>query len=35
MSIVYGDVYKIKSNPDLFMNHVGVPVLGRVMLNPV
>ena len=33
MSDVYGDVYKQKSNLDLCTNPVGVPVLGRVMLD--
>ena len=33
MSIVYGDVPKLKSNLDLCTNPIGVPVLGRVMLD--
>ena len=35
MTIVYGDVPKPKSNLDLCTNLVGVPVLGRVMLDPL
>ena len=35
MSNVYGDVPKPKSNLDLCTNLVGVPVLGRVMLDPL
>ena len=35
MSIVYGDVPKPKSNLDICTNPVGVPVLGRVMLDPL
>ena len=35
MSTVYGDVLKPKSNLDLCTNPVGVPVLGRVMLDPL
>ena len=35
MSTVYGDIPKPKSNLDLCTNLVGVPVLGRVMLNPL
>ena len=33
MSTVYGDAPKPKSNLDLCTNPVGVPVLGRVMLD--
>ena len=35
MSSIYGDVPKQKSNLDLCTNPVDVPVLGRVMLNPL
>ena len=35
MSTVYEDVPKRKSNLDLCTNPVGVPVLGRVMLDPL
>ena len=35
MSIVYGDVPKPKSNLDLCTNPIGVPVPGRVMLDPL
>ena len=35
MSTVYGDVPKLKSNLNLCTNPVGVPVLGRVMLDPL
>ena len=35
MSTVYGDVSKPKSNLNLCTNPVGVPVLGRVMVNPL
>ena len=33
MSIVYEDVYKIKSNLDLFTNPSGMPFLGQVILD--
>ena len=33
MSTIYGDVSKPKSNLNLCTNLVGVPALGRVMLN--
>ena len=32
---IYGDFYKPKSNPNLYTNHVRVPVLGRMMLDPL
>ena len=35
MSIVYDDVPKPKSNQDLCTNTVSVPILGRVMLDPL
>ena len=35
MSTVYEDVPKPKSNLDLCTNPVGLPVLGRVMLDPL
>ena len=35
MSTIYGDFHKPKSNQDLCINLVGVPVLGRVMLDPL
>ena len=35
MSTIYGDVPKTKSNLDLCTNPVGVPVLCRVMLDPL
>ena len=35
MSTVYGNVYKPKSNLDLYTNPIDVPILGRVMLNPL
>ena len=35
MSILYGDVYKPKSNLDLCTNPVGVPILGWVILDPL
>ena len=35
MSTVIGDVPKPKSNLDLCTNPVSVPVLGRVMLDPL
>ena len=35
MSNVYGDIPKTKSNLDLRTNLVDVPVLGRVMLDPL
>ena len=35
MSIVYGDVYKPKSNLDLGTNPISVPILGWVMLDPL
>ena len=35
MSTVYGDVYKPKFNLDLCTNPVGVPVICRVMLDPL
>ena len=35
MFTVNGDVYKPKSNLDLYRNLVGVPILGRVKLDPL
>ena len=35
MSTLYGDVPKPKSNLDLCANPIGVPVPGRVMLDPL
>ena len=35
MSTIYGDVPNPKSNLDLCTNPVGVPILGRVMLDPL